>query len=130
MLRNVAAYLVVFFVAPIFSGLITLISFPIIALLVPKPRGNNPQTPRIWGYAFLSGCFCIAGAFAAIWFARVVFGWFRVEPTITVAWVLGTGYVLNDLRRLKISETEMMAPRGAQLAGDLLGVALGAVYLL
>jgi hypothetical protein len=92
MLRNLAAYLVAFFLAPTFGGLATLVSFPIIATVLPKPRGDNPRTPsRIWGYAFLSGFFCIAAAFAAIWFARVVFGWFRVEPTVTIAWVIGAG---------------------------------------
>jgi hypothetical protein len=101
-------------------------------MLLPKPKNGNPRTPsRIWAYAFLSGFFSIAGAFAAIWFARLVFGWIRVQPTTTIAWVLGAGYVLNDIRMLKASTgSEMMLPRFTQAIGDLLGVIVGTVYLL
>jgi hypothetical protein len=86
-MRYLAAYLIVLFLAPTFGGLAELVCTPIMgALIVPKVRDGNPRTPaRIWSYALLSGLTAIVAGFTAIWFARAVFGWLRVEPTIARA---------------------------------------------
>jgi hypothetical protein len=132
MIRNLAAYVIAFFLAPTFGALGQLVFLPITLLLMPNARSGNPRTmPRIFVYGLLSGLFSVAEAFIAVWFARVLFGWLRVRPNVAIAWVLGVGYVLNDFRELKASfGGSLKFPRFARAIGDLLGLILGAIYLL
>jgi hypothetical protein len=130
-LRYLAAYLIVVFLAPTFGGLAELVCTPIMGALLPKVRDGNPRTPaRMRSYALLSGLTAIVAGFAAIWFARAVFGWLRVEPTIAIAWVLGVAYALNDLNQLRASQGEMIIPRFTRTVGDLFGIVLGARHFL
>jgi hypothetical protein len=135
MLRNLAAYLIAFVIAPIFAGLsqflLLPLTLPLTLTLMPKAKDGNPRTPaRVWSYALLSGLTCIARGLATIWFARVVFAWFRVEPTVAVAWALGAGFALNHLGALRASNHVTIIPEFTETVGDLLGVILGATYLL
>jgi hypothetical protein len=132
MLRNVAAYLIAFILAPIFGGLAQVVLLPL-TFLTRKAKDGNPRTPiRIWSYALFGGLTCIARGFAAIWFTRLVFGWFRVDPTVVAAWVLGGGFALHHLGALRASlfERAMFIPEFTETVGDLSGVILGGMYLL
>jgi hypothetical protein len=132
MIRNLAAYVIAFFLAPTFGALGQLVFLPITLLLMPKARDGNPRTiPRILVYGLLAGLFSVAEAFIAVWFARVLFGWLRVPPSVAIAWLLAAGYVLNDLRHLKASfGGSLVFPWLARTIGDVLGLILGAIYLL
>jgi hypothetical protein len=133
MLRTLVAYAVAWLLAPTVSGLVEFLFFPIKILMLPKPKDGNPRTPaRVWSYAILGGFASVLGAFAAVWFARVVFRWLGVEAILAIAVMIGISFTLNDLRRLKAAAvTGANAPvKAAQLVGDLSGVVLGAVYLL
>lgn len=133
-MRYLAAYLIVLFLAPTFGGLAELVCTPIkgaLLMIVPKGRDGNPRALARWAsYALLSGLTAIVAGFAAIWFARAVFGWLRVEPTIAIAWVLGVAYALNDLNQLRASQGVMRIPWFTRTVGDLFGIVLGARHFL
>ena len=130
MLRGLAAYVLVFFLAPTVGALIDLISIPV-RLAIPNVKQDKPGVQSLdWGYGLLTGLFSIGSGFVAIWFSRFVFVWLGVKPTVTVAWVLGMAYVANDFRRVWFSPTPLILPRVCRAFGDLLGIMLGALYLL
>ena len=132
MLRNVAAYAVVCLLAPTFSGLVDFVFMPIIIPLIlltsPAPEGGGVRTPaRMLSHALFTGIVSVISAFAAIWFARTVFGWFGVRFGVAIAWVLGVAFTLNNLSQMRRTPGTLSFSR---TIADLAGIVLGAKYLL
>jgi hypothetical protein len=135
MLSYLAAFAIAFFLAPLFTGLVELACSPVtiivMSLLLPKRQDDNPRPPaRVLMYALLVGLTSIGSAFAAVWFARLLFGWFHLSPTLVIAWALAIAYGLNGLREVKASGGAMVLPKFTRAVGDLLGIFLGAKHFL
>jgi hypothetical protein len=130
MLRTVVAYLITLALAPSFAALLNLVFIPVAVAFVPK--GTDPRSGgRVAVYGILRGLFSVAEGFAAVWFARLIFGWLHVNPTVWIAWSLGASFALNDFRMLRASVgSRLLFPRLAEMVGDLGGIVLGAAYLL
>jgi hypothetical protein len=105
-MRTIAAYVLTFFLAPLFGAFAGLVG----ALL-----------PINFVTALLSQA--LVGV-AAIWIGRLIFGWFGVTAGWPMAIMLLVAFVWNDLTH------PLAGDQGGTLAGSVLGIVGGARWLL
>ncbi len=137
MFKSLVAYLFVFFLAPTVGSLVGLAIFLIPVFSARLGSDEADTVPRAGLSSFLRrhalsfrGAISAIGAFVAVWFGTVVFSWFDVRPSASMVIMLGLGYTLNDLRRIRHSPPSVLGMELAGGVGDLLGVIAGGIYLI
>jgi len=64
-------------------------------------------------------------------FSIHIFLWLGLQPTLTILFVLGAGYIMHNLRRIAAAQDEAMSSfRINHLLGDIVGLWLGGLLLL
>lgn len=115
-MKTFLAYLVVFFLGPLVGGIAGIILMPVLLPL-----------SQIFKY-FPIGNFIIG--FVAVWVSSVIFRWFGLEPALLMVIILGVGFTLNSLNRLKHSNEEQFSLELSSSIGEIVGVIGGGFYIL
>ena len=114
------ACLLTLLLAPTVGALAGLIALPLVLGV-----GHRPVLRVI-----IRTAMAMLGAFAAVWAGRLMFTLLGTKPTLLVAFVLGAGYAMNDIRRLRWGFGARTPLLLADLVGDLSGIVAGAFIFL
>ena len=75
----------------------------------------------------------IVVGFVSVWFGSMVFSWFGLSPTVLMVIIIGVGFLMNDLNRLRkfaSAPPEHFQIELAGAIGSLVGVGVSGIYLL
>lgn len=68
--------------------------------------------------------------FLAVWFGKSIFSWFTLRPTILMVIIIGIGFLLISLNRLRATTQERFPLELLFAIGELVGVIIGGIYFL
>jgi hypothetical protein len=117
-MKTIIAYILVFFLGPIFASLTHVIILPINVFII---RRGIPQFP----VSLLTG---LINGVAAVWFGTIILNWFSLPPTIWLLITLGLGYLMNGANRLKTRENT--DSEIGYLVGDIIGIVFSGLVLV